>query len=305
MIKKILVIFVKTVLVLNIFMLNIGFVKNSIDNQFVNEAISKKIRMIEMDYRLLVENDLELNKIMTEGNTAITNIVKKLLNYTEKNINKLKERVLTLDINKMLKTSVFVRGFAGAGSGTVIKKTEKEMYILTCHHVIDDIIILNKLGLKMGATVGYSKTDDNNKVAGMIIYGAEIIKYDANNDLALLKIFIVDNELEEAKIADKEPNKADSVFSIGNPLGLLRTISQGILVNKQDGFFLSDNTTSYGNSGGGLYNVSGELIGVSSNVMGYTGGLDKEDKETFIPESSLGMSRDLKTIQEFLKGVEF
>jgi S1-C subfamily serine protease len=85
----------------------------------------------------------------------------------------------------------------------------------------------------------------------------------------------------------------------------MRTVSKGILANKIVGFYLTDSTTTFGNSGGGLYNKKGELIGIPSNVLGYAGGLDKEGKVTFVPESSLGLSRDLPTIKAFLEGVEY
>jgi S1-C subfamily serine protease len=179
------------------------------------------------------------------------------------------------------------------------------MYILTCYHVVDDIIAINKLGMKMSASIGYSKSDEINKVSGLVIYGAEVVKYDEEHDIALLKTSILDNELEVANIATTEPNKGDLVFSIGNPLGLLRTISQGILANKIEGFFISENVTTFGNSGGGLYNITGELVGIPAQVTGYEGGLMEDGKPAFIPESSLGMSRDLQTIHSFLEGVEY
>jgi serine protease Do len=131
---------------------------------------------------------------------------------------------------------------------------------------------------------------------GVVVYGAEIIKIDEENDLALLKTFMVDDELEVAKIATTEPQKGDIVYSVGSPLGILRTVSQGILSNKVEGFYLSDNTTTFGNSGGGLYNTNGELIGVPAQVMGYG------SEELFAPESSLGMSINLPRIRLFLDG---
>jgi S1-C subfamily serine protease len=205
-----------------------------------------------------------------------------------------------IDTQKLINGSVFVRGIRGLGTGTVIKKSENRMYILTCYHVVEDIIEVNQMGLDIGATIGYSKNEDeSNEIIGMITYKANILKYDKEVDLALLEVKTVDDTLEEIPIADKEPQKGDIVYSVGNPKGLLRTISKGILSNKLEGFYFSDNTTTYGNSGGGLFNSNGELIGVPSNVMGYEVG-----KDMFVPESSLGLSRDLYTIKSFLRGLD-
>lgn len=216
------------------------------------------------------------------------------------------DRITTRDVSPdyIIKSSVIVSGILGTGSGTVIAKTEDSMYILTCYHVIDDIIEMNNAGLVLGATVGYTIIDDNGVDRGMVMYGADIIKSDKENDLALLKIRVVDKELNVVKIANKTPQKGDVVYSVGNPLGAIRTISRGLLSNKIDGFYISDNTTTYGNSGGGLFNVKGELIGVPSNVMTYPTGITKEGEDTYAPESSLGISINLLRIKAFLKYTE-
>ena len=210
-----------------------------------------------------------------------------------------------VDYNKIIKGDVVVESLFGIGAGTVIKKTDKEMYILTCYHVVAEIIEANEAGMKINATIGYTlgETGDIENLKSFISYSAEVIKSDEENDLALLKVNYSDPNLNEIKLSENEPQKGDVVYSVGSPLGLLRTVSKGILANKIEGFYLSENVTTFGNSGGGLYNKDGELIGVPSNVMGYKGGLDKDGKDTFIPESSLGLSRDLKTIKNFLEGV--
>jgi S1-C subfamily serine protease len=212
------------------------------------------------------------------------------------------------DLIKLLNSDVSVSTFFGEGAGTIIKKTENRMYILTCYHVIAEIDKINKAGMKVGVTIAYSKKDERNSIAGTIAYGAQIVKTDEEHDLALLKIFVVDNNLMVVNLAAQEPQKGDTVYSIGSPLGIWRTISKGIISNKQDGYYISDNTTTYGNSGGGLYNSKGELIGVPSNVMGYSVAKKKPEpipEPKFVPESSLGLSIDLPTIKDFLEGTDY
>lgn len=202
-----------------------------------------------------------------------------------------------INIEKMLHGSVFVKGLFGLGSGTVVKKTIDNMYILTCYHVVAELIAMKEAGLNISATVGYVKDDRTGTEQGIVVYAADIIKADKDNDLCLLKTYLVDDYVNVIKIASEFPKQGDIVYSVGNPLGVMRTISRGILSNHKEGFYLSDNTTTYGNSGGTLYNAKSELIGIPSNVMGYQAG-----EGTFVPESGLGMSIDLLRVKTFLEG---
>jgi S1-C subfamily serine protease len=311
MIKKILKVFA-TSLVIGMLIANTYIIVKfaSLTREMFNEIQQQIDDLYESDNNQ-INNDVTLTGQIQD---ATRNIDKALTEETKKvneAVNEVKIVTANLvepDFNKLLKGNVFVRGFMGQGAGTIIKKTNDHMYILTCNHVVDDIVAINKAGFKMAATIGYSKQDKADSIQGMIVYGAEIIKYDEENDLALLRTSMVDNELVEIQLANAEPNKGDAVYSIGNPLGLLRTISKGILCNKLDGFYYSDNTTTYGNSGGSLFNREGKLIGVPSNVLGYAVAKRLQfkiinDENKMIPETSLGLSINLTRIKEFLKGV--
>ncbi len=195
------------------------------------------------------------------------------------------------DVLKMLNGSVRVLSLLGEGSGTVIKKTDKAMYILTCNHVVEDLI-----ATKIKPRVSYNINDDK---IGMIVYFAKIVKAEKDCDLALLKVDIVDSRLAEIAIAEEEPQKGDTIYVVGNPLSATRNISKGILSNKIDGFYVTDALTTFGNSGGALYNQKAELIGVPAQVEGYS------DATLFVPESSMGQCRDLSTVKKFLEGVEY
>ena len=280
----------------------IGLVSLRLDMINTVSSLESEITFLNYNYNQLINNETELLKQLQEQSND-SKAGDKLIYYE---VDKLAQEIDDLkknqepDLIKLLNSDVSVSTFFGEGAGTVIAKTENRMYILTCYHVVEDIVKFNEMGLPMGATVGYSKTDELNTVVGMIVYGAKIIKSNKDKDLALLEVRIVDNELEARPIAENEPQKGDTVYSIGSPLGLLRTISKGILSNKEDGFYISDNTTTFGNSGGGLFNIKGELIGVPSNVTGYSAGTDKNGDEIFVPESGLGLSRDLSTVRSFL-----
>jgi len=219
-----------------------------------------------------------------------------LFNALEQELNR---KCPEINYKKMLKGSVIVVGGIGFGSGTIIKKTKSAMYILTCYHVIADIIEYNEKNVnkQLGVSIGYTVFDEKNKVIANILYGAEIIKYNQENDLAIVKTNMTDITLEEIMIADKHPKKGDIVYTVGHPLGLFRTISKGILSNEIEFFYVTDGIITYGNSGGGLYNEKAELIGVPSRVPVYPTGMG------YVPESSLGFSINLNTIQEFVKDI--
>lgn len=249
-----------------------------------------------------VKTDLDKTKSDIEEQRLTDNL--KL--YSE--INKVETELIikTADVDKdlIINGSVFVQSMMGSGSGTVIKKTKDSMYIITCYHVIEPNYEAQKKGFKIGVTIGYGKEANSGKTAGVTVYGAEIIKADKENDLALLKTFFNDDDLNEIKLAKTDPIRGEVVYSVGHPLGLMRAVSKGILTSKVEGFYISDNTTTFGNSGGGLFNIKGELIGIPAQVMGYGGGNDANGEVAFIPESGLGMSISLLRIKEFLIGTE-
>jgi len=181
----------------------------------------------------------------------------------------------------------------GMGSGTVVKKTKDSMYILTCYHVIGDYYTEKNVLSVEKITVSYD----------YVIYPVDIIKTDENNDLALLKVYTNDSKLEEIKLAKNTPKKGDTIYTVGNPMGSERNISKGILSNYIEfiseknnlrKFYIVDALTIFGNSGGGLYNEYGELIGVPSNVPTYGFGS---------AVTNMGMCIELGTIKDFIKDV--
>jgi S1-C subfamily serine protease len=278
MLKKILRILGKVINVLFVIVLIMTMstvLQSKVELKQLAQGIDRELSDLNYRCNKLFDNDLELLGQIQGIDTKITDTV--------------------VDTQALLNSDVFVRGIDGMGAGTVIKKTNDEMYILTCYHVISEIMELNKSGIDFGATIGYSKNDKTDTLAGYVVYGAKVIKADEEKDLALLKVYITDDHLVAVSLATEEPQKGDTVYSVGSPLGFLRTISKGILSNKQDGFYFSDNTITFGNSGGGLYNSKAELIGVPSNVHGYQVGND------YVPETSLGLSIPLSVIKEFLK----
>ena len=160
-------------------------------------------------------------------------------------------------------TTVSNRGqlTAGAGSGVII---HADGIIVTNHHVID------------GVSNIYVRLTNGNT------YKAYLRGTDEENDIAVLKI-TPQEALTVAKLGYSSALAyGEDVFAIGNPLGELGgTVTEGVIsalereVEMGDGTVMTLLQTSAainsGNSGGGLFNMAGELIGVVNAKFSATG----------------------------------
>ena len=142
---------------------------------------------------------------------------------------------------------------SGAGSGVIISS---DGYILTCAHVVSGASQI---------TVTIGDTD----------YAATVVGEDSTSDIAVLKIDATG--LTPATMGDSDAlTVGDNVLAVGNPLGELGgTVTSGIVsaLNRSVSIQSSgsvntmsliqmDASVSPGNSGGGLFNMNGELIGL-------------------------------------------
>jgi serine protease Do len=153
------------------------------------------------------------------------------------------------------------RKASSLGSGFVIDG--KEGLIVTNHHVIegaDEITINFHDGTKL-------KVD---KVLGK----------DTKTDLALLKVTPT-KPLSSVVFGSSDAMKVgDWVMAIGNPFGLGGSVTVGIISAKQrdinsgpyDDFLQTDAAINKGNSGGPLFNLDGEVIGVNTAIISPSGG---------------------------------
>jgi len=110
---------------------------------------------------------------------------------------------------------------------------------------------------------------------------AELVGRDAKTDLALLRVK-PDKPLPSVPWGDSDKAKVgDWVMAIGNPFGLGGTVTSGIIsararaINDNgpyDEFLQTDASINRGNSGGPLFNTSGEVIGINSAIFSPSGG---------------------------------
>ena len=160
----------------------------------------------------------------------------------------------------------------GSGSGIILTS---DGYIVTCKHVVDGAesikVILN---------------DDTE-------HDATLVGSDSRSDLAVLKIDATN--LSSATLGDSDMlTVGEDVIAIGNPLGELRgTATSGIISalsrevtveNASMSLIQTDAAISPGNSGGGLFNASGSLIGI---VNAKASGSNSEGLGFAIPVSSV------------------
>jgi len=144
------------------------------------------------------------------------------------------------------------------GSGFVISE---DGYIVTNNHVIegaDEILIEFRSGITLEA---------------------ELIGTDPTTDIALLKVES-DLALPHVPFGDSEAMRVgDWVMAMGNPLGQGFSVSVGVvsasgraLSGTYDDYIQTDAAINRGNSGGPLFNLEGEVIGVNTAILSPTGG---------------------------------
>jgi S1-C subfamily serine protease len=153
------------------------------------------------------------------------------------------------------------QGGEATGTGFVI---DADGHILTNYHVVE------------GATSVSVGFDDNRVVT------ARVLGTDATNDLALLQVETDGLKLAPLQLGDsKTAQVGDPVLAIGNPFGLDRTLTTGVVsalqrqITAPNGFTIqhviqTDAPINPGNSGGPLIDAAGRVIGINSQII--TGG---------------------------------
>lgn len=146
----------------------------------------------------------------------------------------------------------------GQGSGFIISP---DGLILTNHHVVD------------GADeIKVHLTDDRE-------FNAKVIGSDAKTDVAVIKID--GKDLPCVKLGNsKDVKVGEWVAAIGAPFGLENTVTSGIVSAKSRNlpsdqfvpFIQTDAAVNPGNSGGPLFNMKGEVIGINSQIFSTSGG---------------------------------
>ena len=215
---------------------------------------------------------------------------------------------------EILYPSVRVRTKKAGGSGTIIDSRPDEKgnfhsMVLTNHHVIKDLInVFYEFDPRVGDEImkekrGIANVDifqyDMSKVIGALGIEATLEAYDADKDLALLKLRkkgkmdYVANMLPLE--ADKDIHLFDKVYAAGCSLGHPTLVNEGIVTSESDiiddlPYYMMNCGIIFGNSGGGTFiEHDGEykLIGVPSRVAVYGWGSAVPQMGYFIPPETV------------------
>lgn len=151
----------------------------------------------------------------------------------------------------------------GNGSGSVI---DDQGHILTNYHVVEGA---SKLTVSFG---------------GDKVYPAEIVGGDPDTDLAIIKLTPPREGLTVLQLSDSDSLAVgQKVLAIGNPFGLDRTLTTGVISGLQrpirarngrpiEGAIQTDASINPGNSGGPLLDKFGKMIGINSQILSPAGG---------------------------------
>jgi serine protease Do len=148
----------------------------------------------------------------------------------------------------------------GLGSGVIVSP---DGYILTANHVVSGAEeIMVGLGTELRK------------------YKAKKVGTDSGTDVALLKI--EEKNLPAITFADSDKARAgDIVLAVGNPFGLRQTVTMGIIsavgrggvgIVDYENFIQTDAAINMGNSGGGLVDIKGQLLGINTAIFSRNGG---------------------------------
>ena len=187
--------------------------------------------------------------------------------------------VVTIEVIEYKVKDQSVTKNGGLGSGVII---DKEGFIITAAHVVESA---NEISVKLqnGTT-----------------FPADVISSSTAADVALLKLRVIPPNLKLASLGKSGDSKVgEQIFIIGAPRGLEHSLSVGHISRKMNknmisngemaGFIQTDASINQGNSGGPMFNMKGEVIGIVSFILTNSGGFE-----------GLGFAVDIDTAKKIL-----
>ena len=190
--------------------------------------------------------------------------------------------VVTIQVKEYKVQNQQITSSSGLGSGVIISS---DGLILTAAHVVN---FANEVIVKL--------QDES-------IIQADVLISSMTADIALLKLRKIPTNLKSVEMGDSDLIKiGEQIILIGAPLGFEHSLSVGhvskkfkrnTLTNGENaGFIQTDASINQGNSGGPMFNLDGELIGIVSFILSKSGGFE-----------GLGFAADINSIKKTLLDV--
>lgn len=163
---------------------------------------------------------------------------------------------------------VLVQTPGGLGSGFIVNENG---FCVTNYHVVEKETRVATTIFHRGDDGSFDRRriDDVRIVALNPFFDLALLQIPVQKDLAFKPVYLA---------ADEDLQEGEEVFAIGNPLGLERSVSQGIIGTKNRNFrgqvyIQTTAEINPGNSGGPLFNARGEVIGVTNMKLLFAEGL--------------------------------
>jgi len=261
--------------------------KSSIDN--TAKDIEVKTQDIKQDLNKYKEEVKKETEITVKGiTTNINSLNQKIVQLPA--IEKAKKLALELKL-RQVNIKIVNKTLEASGSGVTIKYKGK-FYILSAGHMAEkdtDVLFLSE--------------------NGQDICELEIVKHayaggaltENSNDLILLRPKdpnIVPRVAYVELESNNEPDISNELYVVGNPLGIEDVVSDGRCIMYRGNFMYMIGTSYFGNSGGGVFNKEGKLVGIMSHLIPIQPFAD-------VPAYMIHGAVRLNTIIEFIEGTNW
>jgi serine protease Do len=183
---------------------------------------------------------------------------------------------------------------ASGGSGVIYKEVNGVYYVVTNAHVVDE---MTKIQIFLG---------------GVKYYNATLVGKDTKNDVAVLT-FTLDMFGGEVYVHDIFNYETEDLIKVGQttlaigcPLDLdnYNTLTTGVVSKVTNSQIMTNAELNPGNSGGGLFNLSGRLIGINTEKQVWTSSLDDYGQVEQIPVEGIGYAISLKVVKKCITDIE-
>jgi serine protease Do len=182
---------------------------------------------------------------------------------------------------------------AAGGSGVIYKEVDGTYYVVTNAHVIEE---MTKVQIYLG---------------GVKYYNAKVVGKDAKNDIAVLT-FSLDLFGGEVYVHDifnypeEQVKVGQTTLAIGCPLELdnFNILTTGVVSKVTYSKIMTNAELNPGNSGGGLFNLSGRLIGINTEKQVWTTSTNEYGQSEQIPVEGVGYAVSLDVVKKCITDIE-